>query len=106
PRRCLAAPVRASPVPRSPAPRACAVTRAVAIRWLAGVTAVALVATAGRAAQAQPPRRLALIVGADGAPPGRRRLRYSHEDARRVAEVLVGAAGFDGGDVSVLLDPQ
>lgn len=81
-------------------------TRALAIRWLASLAAVALVATATRAAHAQPPRRLALIVGADGAPPGRRTLRYSHDDARRVAEVLVSVAGFDGGDVSVLLDPQ
>jgi len=82
------------------------VNRTVAIRWLGGLSVAALVMAGARVAHAQPPRRLALIVGADGAPPGRRPLRYSHEDARRVAEVLVGVAGFDGGDVSVLLDPQ
>jgi hypothetical protein len=82
------------------------VTRAVVIRWLASFCAVALVVAAGRVARAQPPRRLALIVGANGAPPGRSPLRYSHEDAQRVAEVLVGVAGFNDGDVSVLLDPQ
>jgi len=56
-------------------------------------------------AHAEPPRRLALVVGANQAPPGRQRLRYSYEDARRVADVLTHVAGFDAGDVSVLLDP-
>jgi hypothetical protein len=68
--------------------------------------AAVLVAAGPLPAQAQPPRRLALVVGANGAPPGRRTLRYSYQDAQRVAEVLTQVAGFDGGDVSVLLDPQ
>src|SRR2546430_4096750 len=74
--------------------------RAVALGLLLAATLVA-----GRAA-AQTPRRLAVVVGANGAPEGRRTLRYSHDDARRVAEVLTHVAGFDGADVTLLLDPS
>lgn len=56
-------------------------------------------------AEARAPRRLAVVVGANAAPPGRRPLRYSHEDARRVADVLTLVGGFDRADVQVLLDP-
>ncbi len=66
----------------------------------------ALLALVGHPVWAQAPRRLALVVGANGAPPGRRPLRYSHEDAKHVALVLTQVAGFDGADVSVLLDPS
>jgi hypothetical protein len=51
-------------------------------------------------------QRVAVIVGANDAPPGRSPLRYAHEDARRVAEVLIAVAGFAAGDVTVLLDPE
>jgi hypothetical protein len=80
------------------------VTRAATTTSLICLVAAAL-AMGGGAAWAQQPRRMALIVGANGAPPGRRPLRYSHEDARRVAEVLTQVADFAGSDVSVLLDP-
>lgn len=51
------------------------------------------------------PQRVAVVVGANLAPPGRMPLRYAHEDARRVAEVLIGMAGFSAQNVKVLLDP-
>ncbi len=51
-------------------------------------------------------RRVAIVVGANMAPPGRAPLRYAHEDAARVAEVLIGVAGFAAQDVKVLLDPE
>jgi hypothetical protein len=62
-------------------------------------------ALAAAPAQAQAPRHLAVIVGANAAPEGRRSLRYSHDDARRVADVLTHVAGFDPADVTMLLDP-
>jgi Caspase domain len=56
-----------------------------------------------RAAELQ---RVAVVVGANQAPPGRVALRYAHEDARRVADVLVTVAGFASSNVRVLLDPS
>ena len=50
--------------------------------------------------------KLAIVVGANRAPPGRSELRYAHEDARRVADVLTSLAGFAKDNVSVMLDPQ
>jgi hypothetical protein len=50
--------------------------------------------------------RVAVVVGANRAPPGRALLRYAHEDARRVADVLTSLAGFSKDGVTVLLDPQ
>lgn len=50
-------------------------------------------------------QRVAIVVGANMAPPGRSPLRYAHEDAAHVAEVLIGVAGFMPNDVEVLLDP-
>jgi hypothetical protein len=51
-------------------------------------------------------QRVAVVVGANAAPPGRVTLRYAHEDARRVADVLTSVAGFSASDVKVLLDPS
>jgi hypothetical protein len=51
-------------------------------------------------------RKIAVIVGSNSAPPGRVTLRYAHEDARRVAEVLLAVGGFAARDVQVLLDPE
>lgn len=59
----------------------------------------------GRAAIAQPIHRVAVVVGANRAPAGRVPLRYAHEDARRVSDVLSSVAGFAARDVEVLLDP-
>jgi Caspase domain len=67
--------------------------------------ATALEGGVARAASTEAPERLAVVVGANGAPPGRRALRYAHEDARRVADVLTQLAGFDPGAVALLLDP-
>lgn len=50
-------------------------------------------------------QRVAIVVGANAAPPGRVTLRYAHEDARHVAEVLTAVAGFASRNVKVLLDP-
>lgn len=51
-------------------------------------------------------RRVAIVVGANRAPAGRVPLRYAHEDARRVSEVLTTVAGFGARDVDLLLDPS
>jgi len=51
-------------------------------------------------------RKVALVVGANLAPPGRVQLRYAHEDARRVAEVLSAVGGFNTRDIKQLLDPS
>lgn len=52
------------------------------------------------------PRRLALIIGANAAAPGRKDLRFSRHDAESVGQVLVELGGFAREDVSVLLDPD
>src|SRR6478735_4933359 len=62
--------------------------------------------TLGRAARATEVRRVAVVVGANLAPPGRVRLRYAHDDARRVVEVLLTVGGFNARDVAQLLDPS
>lgn len=51
------------------------------------------------------PARVAVIVGANRAPPGRATLRYAHDDARAVAETLIAVGGFEPADVHVLADP-
>ncbi|MFT3842771.1 MAG: caspase family protein [Myxococcaceae bacterium] len=52
------------------------------------------------------PRRLAVIVGSNTAVDGRPSLRYSHRDAKSIADVLTSAGRFDSADVAVLLDPK
>jgi len=56
--------------------------------------------------RAEPPRRTAVIVGANAAAPGRKPLRYSAQDARAVAAVLIELGGFLREDVHVLIDPE
>lgn len=51
-------------------------------------------------------RRVAIVVGTNRAPPGRAPLRYAHEDARRVVDVLSAVAGFPARDIRLLLDPE
>ena len=58
-----------------------------------------------RAAAATEIRKVAVVVGANLAPPGRVPLRYAHEDARRVVEVLTAVGGFNARDIKLLLDP-
>ncbi len=50
-------------------------------------------------------RRVAIVVGANAAPPGRKLLRFAHEDARHMADVL-RLAGFAQTDIHVLRDPE
>jgi hypothetical protein len=69
----------------------------------------AVVASAARPALAESPggvRRVAIVIGANEAAPGRARLRYAHEDAQRVADTLVRVGRFAPGDVRTLLDPR
>jgi hypothetical protein len=51
-------------------------------------------------------RRVAILVGANDPPPGRAALRYAHEDARRLGDVLSRVGGFAPADVHVLLEPS
>lgn len=50
-------------------------------------------------------RRVAVVVGANGAPSGRRPLRFAHADADSMASVLRDLGGFAAADVTVLHDP-
>ncbi|MFP2911338.1 caspase domain-containing protein [Pyxidicoccus sp. 3LFB2] len=63
---------------------------------------VALLGTAALGA----PQRMAVVVGSNGAAGGRPALRYAHEDARRMAEVLVQVGEFRPEHVKLLLDPS
>lgn len=63
-----------------------------------------LLAAPAAASAARPIKRVAVVVGANAAAPGRRPLRYAHNDAARVADVL-RLAGFDRADIHVLHDP-
>ncbi|MFY0569814.1 caspase family protein [Archangium lansingense] len=51
-------------------------------------------------------QRLAVVVGANRAAPGRVPLRYAHRDAHNLASVLVEAGQFSREDVVVLEDPE
>ncbi|MCP3143240.1 caspase family protein [Pyxidicoccus xibeiensis] len=74
----------------------------VLLSWLGVATA-----RAGEV-RAVPPasKRVAVVVGSNSAVLGRAALRYAHDDARRVAEVLVQVGEFQPGDVELLLDPS
>lgn len=50
-------------------------------------------------------KRVAVVVGSNSAVPGRAALRYAHDDARRMADVLVQVGEFPPDDVELLLDP-
>ena len=68
---------------------------------------LAALAPAARAADAPDrPVRVAVLVGANGAAPGRQPLLYSHRDVDRMAEVLRAVGGFDAANVFVLKDPS
>jgi caspase domain-containing protein len=64
-----------------------------------------LFAPAVASAASLPLRRIAVVVGANGAPAGRKPLRFAYNDAARVAEVL-RLAGFAAKDIHLLRDPQ
>lgn len=59
-----------------------------------------------RVASAAEIQRVAIVVGSNMAPPGRVPLRYAHEDARKVADVLTSVGGFAARDVRLLFDPE
>ncbi len=52
------------------------------------------------------PARMAVVVGSNGAAAGRPALRYAHEDARRMAAVLMEVGEFRPENVRVLMDPS
>jgi hypothetical protein len=51
-------------------------------------------------------RRIAVLVGANAAPAGRRELRYALDDTRRMADTLTRVGRFAASDVHVLLEPS
>ena len=51
-------------------------------------------------------RRVAVVVGANAATPGRAPLRFAHTDARDVASVLTELGRFAVDDVHLLFDPR
>jgi hypothetical protein len=57
------------------------------------------------AAAPDAPHRIAIVVGANEAAPGRARLRFAHNDARAFADALVQVGHFASKDVDVLYDP-
>jgi hypothetical protein len=73
------------------------------VLWLCGIWLCALSA---RAESSAPPRRVAVVVGANDAPPGRKALRYAQRDAEAFARVLHELGGFAEQDVTTLLDPE
>ena len=57
------------------------------------------------AAAADTHSRIAVVVGANAAAPGRKTLRFAHNDATNIAQVL-RLAGFERDDIRVLHDPD
>jgi hypothetical protein len=52
------------------------------------------------------PHRVAIVVGANEAAPGRARLRFAHNDARAFADALLQVGHFAPKDLDVLYDPE
>ncbi len=78
------------------------VSTATVLTLLVGLAVV----PAPAVAQATAPHRYAVVVGANKASPGRRDLRYAHNDAQEIADTLIRAAGYGYDNVTVLLDPD
>ena len=75
--------------------------------WLAlACAAVALAPSRAVAQTTTAPHRYAVVIGANKASPGRRDLRYAHNDAQEVADTLIRVAGYAYDNVTVLLDPD
>ncbi len=62
--------------------------------------------TLAGAAPAPRPGALALVVGSNRGGPGQRDLRFAHEDARRMVEVLTQVGGFQRDQVELVLEPR
>ena len=76
---------------------------------LYALLALVLTLVAPRLASAGDPvrtRRLAVVVGANDAAPGRQALRYAQSDAQLMADVLIRVGRFAKADVQVLLEPR
>jgi hypothetical protein len=72
---------------------------------LAALVTLVVVRPARAQTPATPMRRIAVLVGANGAPAGRLPLRFAHDDAEQLADALVRVGRFAPADVHVLLDP-
>jgi hypothetical protein len=72
------------------------------------IALVALILLTASSAFAAPSamRRIAIVVGANDPPPGRPALRFAHDDANELADVLQRVGGFAPGDIHILLDPH
>jgi len=70
------------------------------------IVCAAIAAPSAARAQDAVAHRYAVIVGANKASPGRRDLRYAHNDAQEVADTLISVAGYPYDNVTVLLDPD
>ncbi len=66
----------------------------------------ALVGLAAPAMAMEPTRRYALLVGANDGGQGRTILKYAHQDARAVRDVLTSLGGVESSDQTLLLDPS
>lgn len=75
---------------------------------ISGLLVMLVVCLQGAHALAAPPspRRVALVIGANAAAPGRKDLRYSQRDAESIGRVLIDLGGFAREDVNILLDPE
>jgi uncharacterized caspase-like protein len=78
------------------------------VRLLSFILGVSLLFLASRASAQAPPvrRRVAIVVGSNAPPPGRSPLRFAHDDAREMADVLTRVGHFAPADVHLLLDPS
>jgi hypothetical protein len=76
------------------------------VKLLVPCLLAALVGSASAADAPDRPVRVAVLVGANGAAPGRQPLLYSHRDVDRMAEVRRAVGGFDAANVFVLKDPS
>ena len=78
------------------------------MRFLSFILGISLLFLASRASAQSPPvrRRVAIIVGSNAPPPGRSPLRFAHDDAREMADVLTRVGHFAPADVHLLLDPS
>jgi hypothetical protein len=72
---------------------------------LLGLMAGSLGAASAPADPPVPPKRAAVLVGANKAAAGRRDLRFSYRDAEQMASVLREAGRFAPAAVRVLRDP-
>lgn len=78
----------------------------LAFTFLATAACMAAIAPPAIAGNAATPERIAVLVGANEAAPGRGRLRYSHDDVRSVAAVLSDLGGFPTDNIVALYDPE